>query len=327
MLEVNKFNFSALQGYLLSQEKLNKLSEALPKLEKLYSNYEKNMQERLMLAQSYLLVKQPEQAIKLLQGVNSPEHDTKLKLLIAEAYMQNKTYERAIDVYEEQLAKGAPNKRLIERLALALEKSGNIKASVAAFEKLKQANPDNTQIGLILANFHLFDNKALETISYIESLSAEQQQHPIVQGIKGKAYYFSKQYVKALPLLTESFNKTANGKLISFIFESKLKLNQVDDALADMEKYFADNPNDKANRIYYANELNKHDKNKAMAQYEEIIAYDSTNLIALNNFAWLLYESGDFTEAKKYIEQAKKIAPNHPAIVDTDNKIKQALNK
>ena len=64
-----------------------------------------------------------------------------------------------------------------------------------------------------------------------------------------------------------------------------------------------------------------------MAQYEEIIAYDSTNLIALNNFAWLLYESGDFTEAKKYIEQAKKIAPNHPAIVDTDNKIKQALNK
>jgi putative PEP-CTERM system TPR-repeat lipoprotein len=327
VLEVNKFNFSALQGYLLSQEKLNKLSEALPKLEKLYSNYEKNMQERLMLAQSYLLVKQPEQAIKLLQGVNSPEHDTKLKLLIAEAYMQNKTYERAIDVYEEQLAKGAPNKRLIERLALALEKSGNIKASVAAFEKLKQANPDNTQIGLILANFHLFDNKALETISYIESLSAEQQQHPIVQGIKGKAYYFSKQYVKALPLLTESFNKTANGKLISFIFESKLKLNQVDDALADMEKYFADNPNDKANRIYYANELNKHDKNKAMAQYEEIIAYDSTNLIALNNFAWLLYESGDFTEAKKYIEQAKKIAPNHPAIVDTDNKIKQALNK
>ena len=323
VLKVNKFNFSALQGYLLSQEKLNKLSEALPHLEKLYSNYEKNIQERLMLAQSYLLVKQPERAIKILQGVNSPEHDIKLKLLIAEAYMQNKDYGRAIEVYEEQIAKGAPNKRLIERLALALEKSGNIKASVAAFEQLKQANPDNTQI----ANFHLFDNKALETISYIESLSAEQQQHPIVQGIKGKAYYFSKQYVKALPLLSESFNKTANGKLIPFIFESKSKMNQVDDALAYMEKYFADNPNDKANRIYYANELNKHDKNKAMVQYEEVIAHDATNLIALNNFAWLLYEAGDVAEANKYIERAKKIAPNHPAVVDTDNKIKQALNK
>jgi putative PEP-CTERM system TPR-repeat lipoprotein len=326
-ITTNKFNLLAIQGYFYSQKKLNNASQALIYLESNFKNIESNFLERITLAQLYLFTNQPIKTIDLLKNITGKNNTIKTKMTLADAYINNNDFAQAISIFEEQLNKQNINMQLISKLALAYEKSGNLNEATTTFEKLKRSYPSNTQIGLILANFQLFNNKQAESIFYIESLTEQQQNHPAVIGLKGKAYYFSNKYAQALPLLKDSYIKTANSKLMPFIFDSKIKLNKVNEALSEMEKHLKDHPNEMENRVYYANELNKHDKNKAMNQYEQIILNDETNLLALNNLAWLLYEAGNVLEAKKYIDKAINIAPNNPDVIDTNNKINQAINK
>jgi len=323
----NKFNLLAIQGYFHSQKKLNNEVQAISYLESNFKNVQGNAQERTTLAQLYLLTNQPNKTVGLLKNITAENNTIKTQMILAEAYSESNDYRQAILIYEEQAKNQNISRQLISKLAIAYEKSGKLNEASSAFEKLKRSHPKNTQIGLILANFHLFDNKQAESIFYIESLSEQEQNHPAVIGLKGKAYYFSNKYTQALPLLEASYTKTANSKLMPFIFDSKIKLNKVKEALTEMEKHLQDNPDEMKNRVYYANELNKHDKNKAMSQYAQIIQNDESNLLALNNLAWLLYEAGNLSEAKKYIDRAINIAPNNPDVIDTNNKINQAINK
>ncbi|MBA6372149.1 PEP-CTERM system TPR-repeat protein PrsT [Colwellia sp. BRX8-4] len=323
----NRFNFIAIRGYIFSQDKLNNRPQTLIYLEGLYPSYEVDLQERIALAQLYLFTEQPKKATVLLKKITEPNKTFKTNMLLAEAYIQTGNFVDSIDIYKKSLTNRSPDRQLIAKLAIAYEMSNNLNEAVKVFEKLKSDYPSNTQIGLVLANFQLFVNKQADTILYIESLTDEQQSHPAIIGLRGKAYYFSKQYAKALPFLKDSYIKTANKKLMPFIFDSKIKLNQVNDALAEMGKHLANNPEDITNRIYYATELNKHDQTRAINQYEQVILADKSNILALNNLAWLLYETGSLPEAKKYIDRAIKIAPNNSEVIDTNNKIKQALNR
>jgi putative PEP-CTERM system TPR-repeat lipoprotein len=327
VITTNKFNLLAIQGYYYSQKKLNNASQALTYLEGKFKNIDGDFLERLTLAQFYLLTNQPIKTIDLLEGITAENNTLKAQTILAEAYFENNDFEQAISIYEEQLKKNNINMQLISKLAIAYEKSGNLHKATSSFETLKLSYPNNTQIGLVLANFQLFDNKQAESIIYIESLTEQQQNHPAVIGLKGKAYYFSNMYEQALPLLEKSYIETTNSKLIPFIFDTKIKQNKVNEALTEMEIHLKNHPNEVENRIYYANELNKHDKNKAMSQYAQIILNDESNLLALNNLAWLLYEAGNISEAKKYIDKALKIAPNNPDVIDTNNKINQSLNR
>jgi putative PEP-CTERM system TPR-repeat lipoprotein len=327
VITTNKFNLLAIQGYYYSQKKLNNASQALTYLEGKFKNIDGDFLERLTLAQFYLLTNQPIKTIDLLEGITAENNTLKAQTILAEAYFENNDFEQAISIYEEQLKKNNINMQLISKLAIAYEKSGNLHKATSSFETLKLSYPNNTQIGLVLANFQLFDNKQAESIIYIESLTEQQQNHPAVIGLKGKAYYFSNMYAQALPLLEKSYIETTNSKLIPFIFDTKIKQNKVNEALTEMEIHLKNHPNEVENRIYYANELNKHDKNKAMSQYAQIILNDESNLLALNNLAWLLYEAGNISEAKKYIDKALKIAPNNPDVIDTNNKINQSLNR
>jgi tetratricopeptide (TPR) repeat protein len=323
----NKFNLLAIQGYFYSQTKLNNASQALTYLESNFKNVESNIQERITLAQLYLLANQPNKTIKLLNKITAENNTIKTQMILAEAYIQSNDFPQAVSVYEKQINNQNIDRQLISKLAITYEKSGKLNEAIIAFEKLKRSHPNNTQIGIILANFHLFDNKQSESISYIESLTEQQQNHPAVIGLKGKAYYYSEKYTLALPLLEDSYIKTSNSKLMPLIFDSKIKLDKGNEALLEMEKHLDSNPEEMVNRLYYANELINHDKNKAISQYAKVIQNDESNLLALNNLAWLLYEAGNISEAKKYIDRAIKIEPNNPDVVDTNNKINQAINR
>jgi putative PEP-CTERM system TPR-repeat lipoprotein len=323
----NKFNLLAMQGYFYSQEELSSADQALTYLEGNFKNADSNAQEREALALLYLLTNRPSKTIKLLENTGDEKNTIKIGMILAEAYFQHKDYTKAIAIYEEQVNSQNMDRQIIAKLAIAYDKSGNVKAAIKTFEKLNLSSPDNTQIGLILANFHIFDNKQSESIAYIESLTVTEQSNPTVIGLKGKAYYFSNKYILALPLLEESYNQTSDSKLVPMIFNSKIKLKKDNEALSEMEKHLEAHPNEVVNRIYYANELIKHDKNKAISQYSKVIINDKSNILALNNLAWLLYEAGDISKAKKYIDRAMKIEPNNPDVIDTNNKINQAINR
>lgn len=94
-------------------------------------------------------------------------------------------------------------------------------------------------------------------------------------------------------------------------------LNRQKELQSFMVQRVTDYPRDVYTRNLLANIVFYSDPKLAMAQYEGVLQYDPTNLIAANNYAWLLFEAGDLSKAENVARSALTLDANIPAIIDT----------
>ena len=83
-----------------------------------------------------------------------------------------------------------------------------------------------------------------------------------------------------------------------------------------LASWLAQHPHDLAVRQLYGSSLMASNKPLAEQQMRQILADDPSNLVALNNLAWLLTEK-DPGQANQFALRAMKIAPNAPSVMDT----------
>lgn len=89
------------------------------------------------------------------------------------------------------------------------------------------------------------------------------------------------------------------------------------EANAFADSWLKSHPKDNAFRLFLAESANKRkDYAGAAAHYRNLLAVQPNNPALLNNFAWSLGQMKD-PKALGYAEQANKLAPNQPAIMDT----------
>ena len=322
-------NIKAIKGLYLSSQYLNKQDEIIQKVESTLKGYKDNIQERLALSQFYLIAKKPEKSINLLgeSNLTSNINKRKVNLILAEAFLDTRQYKKAITLYKDMLNDSLENKVAIDKIMYAYEKTNDLDGAVETFKELFNKYPKNIQIGLSLASVNIFTDNNDDSITYLNSLTPEQQQHPIVKAIKGKALYYKGQYQLALNELIISYKSLPDSKTIRFIFDSYIKLNKGNDALSNMASHLDNYPNDLENRMYFANELAKKKKNDAITQYLYVIGKDDKNIVALNNLAWLLMDAGSLYDAKKYIDLAIQYSPKSPVVIDTYKQVNEALEK
>jgi putative PEP-CTERM system TPR-repeat lipoprotein len=323
----NNTNINALKGLFVANKNLNQQVITTQLVESVLAGYSTNLQERLVLSQFYLISDQPEKTINLLKNItfNSNIDKNEVNLVLGEAFFQSKQYKQAINLYKSMLIESSENVIAIEKILFAYRKDNDLNGAILTFEELNRKYPNDLQIGLALASIYIYTDKKNESLTFINSLAQEQQQHPIVKGIKGKALYYIKQYQQALDELIISYEQLPDSKTIRFIFDSYIKLNKSNEALGNMGSHIKNYPNDLINRVYYANELAKDNKSKAIEQYKYIIDKGMKNVIVLNNLAWLLMDSGNLREAKEYIDLAIQYFPKNIEVIDTYNQIDNAL--
>jgi Flp pilus assembly protein TadD len=83
-----------------------------------------------------------------------------------------------------------------------------------------------------------------------------------------------------------------------------------------LESWLAQHPHDVAVRQLYGSLFMYSNKAVAEQQMRQILADSPTNLVALNNLAWLLTEK-DPGQANQFAQRALKMAPNSPSVIDT----------
>jgi cytochrome c-type biogenesis protein CcmH/NrfG len=83
------------------------------------------------------------------------------------------------------------------------------------------------------------------------------------------------------------------------------------------ERWFQENPKDVTLHLFIAEQSQlRKDTPTAIAHYRAMLAIDPENIVALNNLAIALSDSGD-AKASDYAEQAYRLAPYNPNIMDT----------
>jgi len=89
------------------------------------------------------------------------------------------------------------------------------------------------------------------------------------------------------------------------------------EAKALTKKWIAEHPKDSAVPLMLAGESLHHgDMATARQAYEQVLAIDPDNAVALNNLAAVLAQQGD-KKAVEYAEHAHRLAPFNPSILDT----------
>jgi putative PEP-CTERM system TPR-repeat lipoprotein len=326
-IKAEKTNIMAIKGLYITSKNLNNQNETIKYIKSSLKDFKDNFMERLALSQFYLMLEQPTETITLLNEVVIPSGTFNLDrtIILGEAFLSTKQYKNAIKLYREALSQNIKNQTIVEKLLFAYEKSDDLNGAIDTFKELHYKHPDDIHIIITLTNLHLHAGQTDKSLALLKSLPLNQQENSIIIGMKGKALFFAGKYQKALEELIISYDNLPDSKTVQFIYSSYYKLNEKDKANTHMTTHLNRFPNDLDSRMYFANLLAQSDVEKSIEQYTYIIEKEDRNIISLNNLAWLLFNQGRLTEAKKYIDIATRYAPNDPDVIDTSIQINNAI--
>jgi Tfp pilus assembly protein PilF len=99
--------------------------------------------------------------------------------------------------------------------------------------------------------------------------------------------------------------------------EVALRMGQDDAAVLSLLAWLSDHPGDARVRRFLASTyLEMGQMDKAIAEYQNVLAANASDVAALNNLALIYFRAGD-RQARNMAERAYRVAPGNPAVLDT----------
>ena len=226
----------------------------------------------------------PRQAVETFKRVVNLQPQNALAYVrLAEVQTALKDYESAIVNERKALALKSDLPQAYNALAKTYIASGQQAEAIAEARKLQKAQPEKA-IGYALEGEILARQKKLPEAANAFRLAMSHEPNPM---LATRAY-----------VALQAANKPAEA-----------------DALA--KKWMNDHPKDVTIPLLQAQQdLQRRDLPAARAAYQRVLQIDANNSVALNNLAWVLGETND-PKAIEYAEQAHRIAPFNPSVMDT----------
>ncbi len=136
----------------------------------------------------------------------------------------------------------------------------------------------------------------------------------------GIAWYQKGSFNKSLEILKDGYtDNLENGvktQYLTFLGESAYRSGNYDDAFGYFEKLLILEPDNnmvKNNYSYYM-ALKDYNLKRAVELSGQTVKNDPDNGTFLDTYGWILYKTGDYSQAKIYLERALKNADNNSEI-------------
>ena len=147
-----------------------------------------------------------------------------------------------------------------------------------------------------------------------------QKQHPkasVGYLAEGDVYAKQKKWPQAVTAYRTGLDKAPDTITAVYYHSALIVLGRVKEAAAFVSDWKNKNAKDNRFRAYLAERsLGTKQYELAAAQYKEILQVEPKNALILNNLAWAAGQLND-SKALDYAEEANKLLPNNPAILDT----------
>jgi cellulose synthase operon protein C len=135
--------------------------------------------------------------------------------------------------------------------------------------------------------------------------------------LEGDIHIIGKAWGQAATAYRAGLKVAPTTDLAERLYTALLLDGKAGDANGFADSWFKAHPKDNTFRLFLADSANKRkDYGAAVAQYRTLLAVEPNNPALLNNLAWSLGQMKD-PKAIIHAEQANKLAPNQPAIMDT----------
>ena len=245
------------------------------------SNRFNNLESDLLLAQAWLANRKGRQAIDLLLSLLAQEKRATYRILLAEAYRQEKQYSKALalidQISDDQYALSVK----LLKIDLLLKLSRFFKAN-QSLKPLLKSHPNNIDV-LKLA---------------------------------GRVRFSSKKMPEALAFFEKSFALQESRDLLLIIRDLKKKLGLEHAKL--LQSWLEHHPEDAGVYLILALDADRdHNNPLAIARYQKVLQLKPKNIIALNNIALKYLADGQIDKAEATVNQLSRLSNEAPGFLDT----------
>jgi putative PEP-CTERM system TPR-repeat lipoprotein len=225
------------------------------------------------------------------------------------------TYQ-ALTIYKK-LASLQPKSALpYLRIAEVQTAEKNNDEAVASLQKALALKPDLLEAQLRLIALHAQAGRSKEAISVAREVQKQRAKESTGYVFEGDVYASQNKWTEAVAAYRAGLKQVSSTDL-AVRLHAALAAGDAAEAERFAAAWLKNRPSDPTFRLYLAQAASvKKDYPGAAQQYRKLLESEPNNAIVLNNLAWIERQLDD-PRALEHAEQANKIAPDQPAILDT----------
>ena len=318
LLDAHPLHLSGLRVLVvLSRNSGRDLGDAIDYATKATKTEGNNVQHHLMLASTYASSGAAPLAEKVLSEMDQAEAQKRnqfweLKHLIATGARNDQSVEENFEDWKRSLPE-QPRSYLAYADYLMSTKQNSEAANI--MRQASEAFPNNDIVRTYEAYLLIESGNDSRAKRVIEELEAKPRLKAIGAFVAG--YYYAKkdQNDMALRKFRQHYELTSANRSALLIAQIMKKQNQ--DFSGFLEKHVVEQPGDLRSRNMLAESYIGKRPEQAMSHYKEYIANGGQEPVALNNYAWLLGQSKDYSKAKELSQKAIELSSEEVGFWDT----------
>lgn len=304
-----------LADFLLQQ---NKVADAKRWLEKSHQLKPDAMRPVLALTAIALQAKDNKRALELAQAAVASHPDDvqaldnlgNVQFVMGEKNQSLATYSKLTKLY--------PKSPLAHfRLAYVQSQSGDTKAAIESLKNTINLAPGNGDAYAALITLYLKEGNTAGAVQLAQTLQKLQPKAAAGFLLEGDVRMQEKKYADAAAAYRRAAEIADSGMLVAKRHRAEKLAGNAAQAEALINKWLKEHPQDMGVRSYLADTAITEGNFKLAAEaYQPIVAQQPNNVSAINNLAWAYHQLKD-SRAQATAEQALKLQPKHPGVLDT----------
>ena len=278
---------------------------------------------RLELAQSFIAGHDPKGALDLLDA--TPTLQKTMPAVIAQrnwALWAGGDMDQMRKGIDAGLAKGRSTDLLLQDALWKLRTGGSPAAARALLVEALKIDPTDIRALSALQQSYELQKQTAQAVGIVKEYAARVPQSAPVQDFLGSLLLSRGDRAGARAAFQAAKADAPHSVQADLaLVQVDVADGKLDDAQRRLQGVLSADPGNTTAHLWLSNiEIAKGDHRKASEQLRAVLVTEPDNPQALNNLAYLLAENGNrnqLTEALKYAQRAKELAPDTPAYSDT----------
>ena len=304
-----------LAKILLEQGK-NK--ESLGWVKKISQKQPGAIQPAIVLNRFYVADKQFAKALDVAENIVSQHPKSIVALdMLARSQSVNDKIKAAVKTYESIVDLQPENSNAHYQLALAYLRNKNEKLSKKHLDKTLRL--DSYHIGALSTYVKLdaSEKKYQSALARASKLKDKYSNQAIGWVMEGDVFVAQKKYSKAIQAYELALKKQENNKVVYRLARAYEANKDRNGSVNTLKNWLVKHKDDAAGHILLAQVYQNLKNNEDSArEYEIALSLNPSNLVALNNVAWIYVEMNNL-KAIEYSKKAYDLSANNPEIADT----------
>jgi len=308
--------YRVLRGDIFMQQKMPE--NAFQIYQKVLAEDPMNAYVYVSLSEYYKSVNQPEKAMEsIVSALKNEQLDVETKIEVLGQYVEKLVQDSTKFAETESLFKLLVDRYPLEEqvhgyYAVFLQFRKRNAEAISELETMININPKNEQTWLRLIQFYIADKNFNQLMSVTAKAIENVPKVPTWYFYRGIALFQLADYngalltyKTALPYISEE-QRALKSDFMAQIGDIYYKLEKKDSAFVAYESALQANPQNimvMNNYAYYLS-LEKSELKRAEKMSAKTVELEPKNSTYLDTYAWILYEQGNYSLAKFYIEKA-----------------------